>query len=180
MRIVEWSAIKWQDTIPPMGKFLRRYLSERKPGSESYAVWNLLYKTLMDNGLEIGEVGFTSTGKPYFVNSNIYFSLSHSSGICAVSIADVPTGIDVEKTDRKISDSVLKKVLSEDEYRCLKEYPVTGWCKKEAASKIEGDGLLESHAISIIDPNTIEFAEYDAVVAGIKYKIVSGYLCGEI
>lgn len=176
LRIIRWSEIERTDRIPPFGDALRRHLENSKPKSDSYAAWNLLYKTLLDHGLEPEEVVFTSTGKPFFRDVSVFFSLSHSENLCAVSVSDVPTGIDVEKSDRNVSDRVLKRVLSPEEYGLYKDDPIVAWCKKETSSKISGRGMVEESGVFTIDTDKIDFEIIDVNAGGINYKIVSGFM----
>ncbi len=175
IRIVEWSAMQWIDKIPPFGEELRRHLEQTKPGSGSYAAWNLLYRVLIENGIALGTVSFTPAGKPYFVEKHVFFSISHTTSVCAVSIADVPTGIDVERVDRKISEKAMRKVFSSEEYQEYKDDPIAGWCRKEAACKISGRGMIADSGISTISSN-IEFQNILVNVGGINFVIVSGFL----
>lgn len=175
LRIVEWKPVAWSDEIPPFGEELMKHLALTKPGSGSYAVWNLLYQVLLRNGIVPGKVSFTSTGKPYFVENHVFFSLSHTASVCAVSVADAPTGIDVERVDRKIPEKVLRKVFSSEEYEKYKAAPMIGWCRKEAASKISGRGIIADSGISTVLSCGIEFQDVFVSVGETSYIIVSGY-----
>lgn len=172
MRIVEWAPITWTDRIPPFGEELKNHLEGTRPGSESYAVWNLLYKVLQENGIEPGTVSFTEKGKPFFLGNHVYFSLTHTKGICAVSVADVPTGIDAEISNRVIPEKVLKRVLSSEELELCGEDPVLGWCRKEAIAKLAGCGILENSGFSTIGGN-VEFTTAKIVSDGIACNIVT-------
>lgn len=175
LRIVEWSPIQWTDKIPPLGDKLRGHLEQTRPGSGSYAAWNLLYQVLLENDIAPGTVSFTPDGKPYFVENHVFFSLSHTISVCAVSVADVPTGIDVERTDRKIPERVLRKTFSPAEYREYKDNPVVGWCRKEAACKISGRGLIADSGISTITSCGIAFKNLFVDVGGNSYIIAVGF-----
>lgn len=167
--------ITWSDEIPPFGEELKEHLEQTRPGSGSYAVWNLLYQVLLNNGIASGSVSFTSTGKPYFVENHIFFSLSHTAPVCAVSVADVPTRVDVERVDRKISEKVLRKFFSSEEYEKYKAAPIIGWCRKEVASKISGRGIIADSGISTVLSYGIEFRDMFVHVGENRYIIASGF-----
>ena len=89
-----------------------------------------------------------SNGKPYFANSSMKFSLSHSCGLSVAVLSDTPIGIDIEHIDksRKIY-SLADKYFSAEEIDLLNKslspyedfYRI--WTKKEAVSKINGEGI---------------------------------------
>ena len=80
----------------------------------------------------------SETGKPFFKDVKIFFNYSHSKNYisCAISLTEV--GIDIEETNRNISDRVAKKYLDneKDSSKRLEE-----WVKKESYSKLKGLGL---------------------------------------
>lgn len=85
------------------------------------------------------------SGKPRarHKNQSIYLSFSHSPGkvFCAVSFKH-ELGLDVEQTDREISNSVVQRILNEQERNSIgEEDPVRLWTIKEAAVKYLGTGL---------------------------------------
>jgi len=143
MLIVEWSHITETEEIPPMGDELRNHLGNCK-GPVKYAscsAWNLLYQTMQENGLPIGDVTFTATGKPYFINSNIHFSLSHSHGLCAVAVADRQVGVDVEIIKSSYPPHLIERSLSENEESVYDGHFTHLWCRKEALAKMTGKGI---------------------------------------
>ncbi len=76
-------------------------------------------------------------GKPDF--AEVHFSLSHSCGVLALAIADVPVGVDIEHV-RPFPEAVARKVgipagSAEEMIRC--------WTMKEAAAKQIGSGLRD-------------------------------------
>ena len=87
-------------------------------------------------------------GKPRFINSPFHITLSHSNGLSVAALSDQPIGIDIEYVDeeRKIF-SLADKYFSETEINALRssENPCENfyliWTKKEAFSKIHGEGL---------------------------------------
>jgi phosphopantetheinyl transferase len=98
LMIKKWTQVTETGVIPPLGEELVKHI-ERYHGTVKHAscsAWNLLFQTMQENGLPVSTVSFTDNGKPYFADSTIHFSLSHSHDLCAVTITDQPVGIDVE------------------------------------------------------------------------------------
>jgi len=68
-------------------------------------------------------------GKPSFIDSNYFLSVSHSDKVMVIAIADQDIGIDIEK------DKILKPELIE-RLKLDVSAPLTDWCKREAAIKL--------------------------------------------
>lgn len=84
-------------------------------------------------------------GKPYveWAEGRKYVSFSHSKNmvICAVSESK-DIGLDTESLDRNVNPEVVKRILSENEWKVLgEENPIKLWTMKEAAVKSIGTGL---------------------------------------
>ena len=97
-------------------------------------------------GLPERKIRFTrgSFGKPYLKGSDLHFSLSHTRGaICAAFCSDEEIGIDVERRDRRISESMYKRVLSEEErFHATSDTDfIRFWVQKEAFLKRLGIGI---------------------------------------
>lgn len=101
-------------------------------------------------------------GKPYFVNSNIYFNLSHSGKkvMCALSTKEV--GCDVEyKT--KNSDKIAARFFAEEEIDYINSVEegrdirfTTVWTLKESLLKASGCGITyPMNEFSVIEANCI-------------------------
>ena len=93
------------------------------------------------------EIAVTPRGKPYFVDTPVYFSISHTPRHAFCVMTDRPVGMDAEELDRPINLLLAEKILSprekirfdaaEDKNRAL----LTFWVLKEAAVKCSGTGL---------------------------------------
>ena len=94
-------------------------------------------------------------GKPYLKSmlgdAQVFFSISHCKGAVAVALTRAgEVGVDIE-TDRKVSDGVIKKSMTEKEQEILAdvyadreaftEMFLTFWTRKEAYYKMTGEGL---------------------------------------
>ena len=98
-------------------------------------------------GLECPEIAIAERGKPYFLNSDLHFSISHTKGHVFCALSDRPVGLDAEEMDRKIDLRLAERILSEPE-RCRFEAAADKraallklWVLKEAAAKLSGEGL---------------------------------------
>ena len=101
------------------------------------AAYELLGAAMRLCGYEQAEIKKTENGKPYFENSDVFFSISHTDGICAVALGESPCGIDIENK-REISKKIRDRYLDGcDEREALKE-----WTKKESYGKMTGEGFF--------------------------------------
>ena len=106
---------------------------------------SLLYRE--ETGKNLPEISYTDRGKPYFKNSPLHFSITHTKkhAFCVLSHRNI--GIDAEEMDRKVSLKLAHKVLSPGEYAQFQnaEDPektlLTFWVLKEAQVKLTGEGL---------------------------------------
>ena len=109
------------------------------------------------------EVG--AWGKPAFVDSDWYFSISHTKKHAFCVLAEENIAIDAEELDRRVNLSLAEKILSPtekaqfdaaaDKNRAL----LTFWVLKEASAKLSGRGLLgypNDTAFSLDDPRVRE------------------------
>lgn len=81
-------------------------------------------------------------GKPHI--GGLHFNLSHSGSMAACAIAPHPVGIDLERTQRRISEALLKRVCSTREQEMVSIEPIAFfdlWTAKEAVLKMTGEGI---------------------------------------
>jgi len=98
-------------------------------------------------GESLPPIAVTDRGKPYFVDSDWHFSISHTHRHAFCALSRHPVGIDAEEADRNINLRLAEKILSpmekaqfdaaEDKRTAL----LTFWVLKEAAAKLSGEGL---------------------------------------
>lgn len=84
-------------------------------------------------------------GKPYFKDSALSFSLSHSGDLVLCAIADHEIGVDVQKVIDLEWEKLAKRFFSLEEQDWLssvdsKEEFFRLWCRKEAFGKMTGEG----------------------------------------
>jgi len=100
-----------------------------------------------ETGHPLPPVLVTQRGKPYFENSPLHFSISHTRrhAFCVLSHHNV--GIDAEEVDRNINLKLAEKILSPMEKAQYEEAHdkrlalLKFWVLKEAAAKLSGEGL---------------------------------------
>ena len=142
-----------------------KLLYEQLNGRNAHATALTLLEKLY--GGPLPEIGRTKLGKPYFVDSPLHFSISHTPHFVFVALSDRPIGIDAEETDRDIKLALAEKLLSprelfqfqkaQDKRLALLKF----WVLKEAAGKCSGQGmqLWPNHTdFSLSDPRVQEIA----------------------
>ena len=98
-------------------------------------------------GKILPSITVTDRGKPHFVDSPWYFSISHTHRHAFCALSQRPVGIDAEELDRNINLKLAEKILSPMEKAQFDSAPdkqralLTFWVLKEAAAKLSGEGL---------------------------------------
>ena len=122
-------------------------------------VYNLaINDTELLNNIKHGE-----HDKPYLDGyPDIHFNISHCDNTVVCAISDKPIGIDAECIT-KFKDSLMKKVLTEDEVQFLKKYEEDKdiyqemfyrfWTLKESYLKWDGSGFFK-------EPKSVSFQLY--------------------
>lgn len=97
-------------------------------------------------GQPLPEIRVTDRGKPYFPDSPLHFSITHTPAHAFCALAEHPVGIDAEEMDRAINPRLAEKILSPGE---LARYEAAAdkraallrlWVLKEALAKLTGRG----------------------------------------
>ena len=118
-------------------------------------------------GLPERKINFSlgSFGKPYLKGSGLHFSLSHTRGaICAAFCEGEEIGIDIERRDRRVSEAMYKRVLSEEERsRAASDSDfIRFWVQKEAFLKRLGVGISRD----LRGVNSLELPDTAAIDCG--------------
>ena len=114
-----------------------------------------------ETGAECPAILTAPRGKPYFEESPLHFSISHTPNHAFCVLSNHPVGIDAEEKDRRIDLRLAQKILSEAEYSCFeaaqdrRDALLRLWVLKEAAVKLTGEGLRGY-------PNHTDFSPCDA------------------
>ena len=143
MNLLRVTEIREGLAVPDFGEALRLHIAEKKHPrvlNESLTAWNLLAEMLADCGQPLPQVEFLESGKPVFADSPLRFSLSHSGRLVAVLLSDAPCGVDIQITDKSISDALIRRVLNERERSEGADF-FDVWTLKECLGKLSGDGL---------------------------------------
>ena len=104
-----------------------------------------LYRQETGSGLP--EIQTTDRGKPYFPDSDLHFSISHTPKHAFCVLSEHNVGIDAEEQDRNINFRLADRILSPTEKAQYEAAPdprtalLTFWVLKEAAAKLSGEGL---------------------------------------
>lgn len=165
MLVIKWAPVGCTDRIPPFGEQFRNHLAsyKGKVKTTSCSAWNLLERVLEENDCPVSEVFFTDNGKPYFNDSDVFFSISHSKGLCAVAVSNQPVGIDIELCREKYNSRMVERSLTEKEKVSFDGDFTRIWCRKEAIAKATGIGITGY-------PDDIDTTEYHFIEQRIKYN----------
>ncbi|MBP3503670.1 MAG: 4'-phosphopantetheinyl transferase superfamily protein [Bacilli bacterium] len=102
---------------------------------------------------------YNESGKPYIKDSSLYFSLSHSNGIIALTVSKEEIGLDIELI-KDVKDTLSRRIMNDLEYNTYqslnkeskKIYFFEVWTSKEAYIKKLGTSItLNPSNISIED-----------------------------
>ena len=99
-----------------------------------------------ETGQDMPPVAVTDRGKPYFADSHLHFSVSHTEKRVFCLLADHPVGIDAEEIHRTIHLNLAEKILSPTEKALFdaaadkRETLLKFWVLKEAYAKLTGRG----------------------------------------
>ena len=86
-------------------------------------------------------------GKPYFAESKLHFSVSHTKNHAFCVLSDKPVGIDAEELSRQVKPMLAQKILSAEEFVRYEKAAdknralLTFWVLKEARAKCTGEGI---------------------------------------
>ena len=123
-------------------------------------------------GKTMPEILVTERGKPYFQDSPVHFSISHTKKHVFCVLSDRPVGIDAEEMSRNIRPELAEKILSAyekaqyEQAANRKEALLRFWVLKEAAVKCTGEGLQGY-------PNHMEFSLNDTRIFQMNNCIVA-------
>ncbi len=124
-------------------------------------------------GEPMPEIAVTDRGKPYFVNSPVFFSISHTKHHVFCVLSDRPVGVDAEETDRKIRLELAEKILSPWEKNSYEKAEnrqqalLRLWVLKEAAAKCSGEGLRGYPAHTSFSPDDHRIREINSCFVAI-------------
>ena len=118
---------------------------QRLDGKNGHEAGRLLLRQLC--GGTHPEIRCTEQGKPYFENSDLHFSISHTKNHAFCCLSKRNVGIDAEECDRDIDLRLAEKYLSPTEKQHFaaatdkRECLLRLWVLKEAYGKLLGKGI---------------------------------------
>lgn len=115
----------------------RVYFLKTDTSNPSDVVWKLL-KSVVN---PMPQVERTKHGKPYFPNqTDIQFSLSHTTEAVVCAISDRPCGVDIESVHRPVNQRVCTRFFTKKEIACAVDpvHFLEVWTRKEALIKRYG------------------------------------------
>lgn len=121
---------------------------EIEPGTGHEAGRRLLAQMYRQHtGQAMPEILVTNTGKPYWKDSALHFSITHTRRHVFCALSTVPLGLDAEELNRQVELRLAEKILSAGELAQFRTAPdphralLTFWVLKEAWVKCTGEGL---------------------------------------
>lgn len=127
-----------------------------------FFVWKLFERALDTFGIDPSTAKFScANGK--WLSEQVCFSLSHTSGVCAVAVSHSPVGVDVEVLNSQKLLRVAKKVLTQTEYQFVQNATdgamqiLDFWTKKEA--------IFKSQTAPNFVPDKIETALFETATS---------------
>lgn len=122
--------------------------AEIQPG-QGHAMGRSLLAQLyrQHTGNSMPEIATTKLGKPYFTESDLHFSITHTDHHVFCALSERPIGIDAEEITRVLKPALAEKLLSPEEKAQFdaaadqQKALLTFWVLKEAQGKLEGKGM---------------------------------------
>lgn len=127
------------------------------PFDKGDAGWPLVREAASRYGWELGlpydfeeaELLRSESGKPFFAEIPVEFSLSHSGSMWMCLFSQNPCGLDLQVVETERNwESISRKRYTEEEQHYVKLWGVEGfydiWVRKEAFGKCTGAGIFSS------------------------------------
>lgn len=148
-----------------------KLLYKRLEGQDGHTAGRELLETLC--GAPLPEIAYTKLGKPYFLGSDLHFSISHTPRHAFCVVSDKPVGIDAEEADRQIRPELAGKILSPTELEQFSKADdprlalLKFWVLKEAMGKCTGEGLQPWPNHTSFSPDDPRIQEIDGCIVAI-------------
>lgn len=119
---------------------------------------------LAEYGIEADEIYRTAKEKPY-VEADVHFSVSHSGDYFVCIIADCPVGIDVQERRKTAAVKIAERYFTKSEQEYVERNGEDGffrlWTRKEAYSKLTGEGIGElMRRTDVLYREDVEFTDF--------------------
>lgn len=118
-----------------------------------------------ETGQDLPQILTGAHGKPYFADTPLHFSISHTKNHAFCVLSEKNVGLDAEELIRKVHLKLADKIFSPSERIQYDAAPdknrafLTFWVLKEAEAKLTGEGLriYPNHTnFSLDDPRVTE------------------------
>ncbi len=143
---------------------------------QSLAVRTALNLLINEQKLDVSvsSLTFDNSNKPYFKDSDVFLSLTHSEEYVGCVVADASVGIDIEKI-KTVKDSVINRVCNIEEQNYILNNGMSSfftiWTLKEAYIKANGFDCTKIEQINTVRNNYICFPQYEFLTGEIsEYK----------
>ncbi|MEA4973779.1 MAG: 4'-phosphopantetheinyl transferase superfamily protein [Candidatus Metalachnospira sp.] len=120
----------------------------------------LAMKYANEKGIQAGnlEIARQEYKKPYFVSSDIFFSVSHSGNYVLFALGLSELGIDIQQFKTCNAEKIAGRFFHNSEYEYLKKDNFNSffdvWTAKESYVKYTGQGITDEYRdFSVIDEN---------------------------
>ncbi len=123
-------------------------------------------------------LGRLENGKPVIISPEGYFiSVSHSGEVTAAVISDTPVGLDIEEIREIDFEKIKKGFFSESDSEKISDLATffEFWVKKEAESKVSGEGVFKNRKKDI----SMTFTSLTAEISDFAEKPFSGTLAAD-
>lgn len=180
--VIRTDGITWEEISGYMGCLTysrRKGINAKKV--ERDRINSLLSQLLVLSEIErrTGKTGhkikfvFGKFGKPYLKNSDFQFSLTHTNGAIAAAFDwGEEIGIDIERKDRRVSENLCKRVLSDEEsfhMTCNSDF-LRFWVQKEAFLKRLGVGISRDlrgvNSLELPNTTAIDYRDFFLGISG--------------
>lgn len=128
----------------------KRYIEKKTPRetlNSAFAYLLLAYLTEKEfGGFDPSPFTYGENGKPYFAESELYFSISHCRTAVGAAASRTEIGLDLMDS-RRINEGIARIICTEEELRQFEasesrqDFLRLLWCKKESAVKKTGTGF---------------------------------------
>lgn len=135
-------------------------LQDDRTSGERLALFAAEYAQSMNLPPITANMVYGTRGKPYFDESHLHFSISHSGEFWACAFSDAPLGLDLQQHKTCSMPSIARRFFHPQETAWLQANDYTGffpvWTAKESYVKYTGEGITDAFsAFSVVNDNVI-------------------------